>query len=352
MQHKYFAAANSSEGFKSYFGDVFGDVELLYIIKGGPGTGKSSFMKRLALEAGRRSQEVEYYLCSSDPESVDGVLISSEGRRIGILDGTSPHTYEPTYPAAREEILNFGDFWRSDIIRAQKNEIFALTNKKSTAYKRAYSYLRSCGNLSAVIDSLVRQATDFSKLMSVSERAAASLDLEKGELKTRPALISGVTMLGESRLDSFEKNAESLWLVGDFYGVGKWFLDSVLGFLKGYEAKARVSCDPINTNRTNGIFIEKINTAFVLSEGQEENVTDENTHFINPRRFIRTEKLREVRAELRYANKLYKECLSGALHALNEARVYHFLLEDIYKNAMDFAALNDFTSEFSAKMLK
>ena len=42
-----FAASNSCEGFKSYYGEIFAGpgIERLYVIKGGPGTGKSHFMR-------------------------------------------------------------------------------------------------------------------------------------------------------------------------------------------------------------------------------------------------------------------------------------------------------------------
>ena len=53
---------------------------------------------------------------------------------------------------------------------------------------------------------------------------------------------------------------------------------------------------------------------------------------------------------MRYAARLYDDCLEGALHALAQVRVYHFLLEDIYKNAMDFKALNDFTYGFIERL--
>ena len=50
---KYFLAANSCEGFCSYFDKSYlPDGEWrAFIIKGGPGTGKSSFMKYFALKA-------------------------------------------------------------------------------------------------------------------------------------------------------------------------------------------------------------------------------------------------------------------------------------------------------------
>ena len=52
----YFAAANTKDGFYSYFDDIFFNpsIKRRYIIKGGPGTGKSSFMKRVALWAQKK----------------------------------------------------------------------------------------------------------------------------------------------------------------------------------------------------------------------------------------------------------------------------------------------------------
>ena len=47
---KYFAAANSYGGFISYFDKLFDSKEYnrIYVLKGGPGTGKSSFMKKVS----------------------------------------------------------------------------------------------------------------------------------------------------------------------------------------------------------------------------------------------------------------------------------------------------------------
>jgi len=47
--NSYFAAANGYDGFVSYFEKVFDakDYTRLFILKGGPGTGKSSIMTHL-----------------------------------------------------------------------------------------------------------------------------------------------------------------------------------------------------------------------------------------------------------------------------------------------------------------
>ena len=41
----YFAAANTKNGFVSYFDDIFGKIKKIYVIKGGPGTGKTTTVK-------------------------------------------------------------------------------------------------------------------------------------------------------------------------------------------------------------------------------------------------------------------------------------------------------------------
>ena len=126
---KYFLAANSGEGFKSCFGDSYdySDGWRAYIIKGGPGTGKSSFMKYVVVSAVDKGYSVELCPCSSDPDSLDGVIIKE--KKVIILDGTAPHVVEPKFPGVCEEIINLGEFWNGELLRARSAEIIAVTAK-------------------------------------------------------------------------------------------------------------------------------------------------------------------------------------------------------------------------------
>ena len=49
----YFAAANTADGFVSFFDSVFNNrnISKVYILKGGPGVGKSTIMKKAAIIA-------------------------------------------------------------------------------------------------------------------------------------------------------------------------------------------------------------------------------------------------------------------------------------------------------------
>ena len=109
MKETYFAAQNSGEGFLNYFPQIFFGYERIYILKGGPGTGKSYFLSAIADMAAARGMACICYLCSSDPDSLDGVCLPELG--IAVLDGTSPHNVEPALVGAREEIVNLGQFW-------------------------------------------------------------------------------------------------------------------------------------------------------------------------------------------------------------------------------------------------
>lgn len=345
MQQKYFAASNSAQGFKNYYSEVFARADLVYIIKGGPGTGKSSLMKRYARRAELDGGRCEYYYCSSDPESLDGVLIFGSDRITGILDGTAPHICEPRFPGAREEIINLGAFWDGDILRKQKNEIIALSERKGEEYKNAYTFLRSVGNLRAVNDGLLSDVLKVDKMNSAVARIAARY--QSGEMKYLPVVTDSVSMSGRVRFDTFERNAKRIYFVKSFYGVERFFMDRLFAALGNCAVSARVSFDPITPDHADGIFIEDDETAFVVDRGCEKCAADglenakNNTVLVNTKRFVDIEALRDIRSELRYTAKLAESSLDGALHALSKAKIYHFLLEDIYGKTMDWRRLSE-----------
>ena len=155
---RYFAASNSANGFRNYYGDIFTDdrVDRLYIIKGGPGTGKSYFMKTVAEQARRRDYAVTEYACSSDPTSLDGLILEKEGApTMGFVDGTPPHPREPALPGVREELVHLGAFWNRRLLSERAEDICRLTTAKGAAYRRAYAYLAACGQVDRAAESMM-----------------------------------------------------------------------------------------------------------------------------------------------------------------------------------------------------
>ena len=138
-----FPGNNSAEGFYSFYESGLSAMDHVYILKGGPGTGKSSFMRHLGEAFRDRGFDIELWQCSSDNDSLDGVLIPAY--KTAVVDGTAPHTLDPVYPGAREEILNLGEFWKNNALRKEKDAIVSLTDRISAAFDDAYKKLKTAG---------------------------------------------------------------------------------------------------------------------------------------------------------------------------------------------------------------
>lgn len=67
-----------------------------YLIKGLPGTGKSTMMRALGDEAKRRGLDVLYGWCGLDPDSIDLVLFPELS--VCLFDSTKPHAYDAESP--------------------------------------------------------------------------------------------------------------------------------------------------------------------------------------------------------------------------------------------------------------
>ncbi|NLW47167.1 MAG: ATPase [Firmicutes bacterium] len=139
---EFFPGGNTSLGFFSYYDHLVPpDATRIMIIKGGPGVGKSSFMKALAVEMGELGFDVELHHCSSDSNSLDGVVFPQI--EVALIDGTSPHIVDPRHPGAVDEIIYLGDYWDEKGIRPSRKEIIELNREISRNFNRAYRYLKT-----------------------------------------------------------------------------------------------------------------------------------------------------------------------------------------------------------------
>lgn len=88
---RFFLGANTPVGFVAYLEDLYDPRGgwRAYIIKSGPGTGKASLMRAVLEAMTARGLQAEAVHCSSDPGSLDAVLIPS--LKACIIDGTAPH---------------------------------------------------------------------------------------------------------------------------------------------------------------------------------------------------------------------------------------------------------------------
>ena len=346
IPNQCFAASNSCEGFKNYYGEVFNDTraDRLYIIKGGPGTGKSHFMRVVALRAREQGYTVTEYLCSSDPASLDGLLLSKAGHpTLGLLDGTPPHVLEPSSPGAKDEILNLGAFWNPKKLGAQREAITALGKRKATAYANAYAALSAAGRMDAVADALTEPCVIRDRLSALATRLLR--DQPKGQgFTATSALRRAVSMAGKHTLHSFEAAATRLLLPDESYGMGYRLTEAMLGVSRAQGHRVWVSYHPVYPHKIDGLFYPDTGLCVLVGDAiPPEGIP---TRALSLRRYTDAEALRSVRGELRRTAALREELTDTALRHLSSAYGHHFELERIYAAAMDFAAKEAYTERF------
>ncbi|MBP5165628.1 MAG: hypothetical protein ILP09_00030 [Oscillospiraceae bacterium] len=156
----FFLGANSYKGFYSLYGEYFrpGPSERLYVIKGGPGGGKSGFMRTIARSAETRGLKVIRLLCSGDPASLDGIHIPQLG--LMFADGTSPHVLEPDCVGERGAYIDLSRFCRMEVRGAAE-----LSEEYREHYRKAYCLLAAAGSVygsiklsQACLDDIARRA--------------------------------------------------------------------------------------------------------------------------------------------------------------------------------------------------
>ena len=348
----YFAAANSGEGFVSFYNDCFAPehLEKRYLIKGGPGTGKSTLMKRIAKKARESGLDVEYYRCSSDAESLDAVLID---RKAAIIDATAPHCVEPEAVGACDELVDLGVFWKSKGLELKRDEISYLSSKKKECYNDAYALLCAADRVRKTARKGLEKCYDLEKMRRCAQRIVRRIPSDD-DFSVRVGLCRSFGMTGRSYLDSYE-HADGLYLISDVYGSAAVFLRMLIDEGKKNKNALRVSFDPLEPDRPDALMFLRSGTAFVTAKNDVMSGVPENksANYINMKRFVAnfTSDTAIIRSEYKKGEKLCNELFGLATDKLAMAGEYHFALEDIYIKCMDFDALGRFSTEFCDKVL-
>lgn len=345
---KYFLAANSAEGFVSHFVDSYNiyDGWRTYIIKGGPGTGKSSFMKYVTIKALEKGYTVELCPCSSDPDSLDGVIINDI--KTVLLDGTPPHIVEPKHPGICEEIINLGVFWNRDILYKKAEQIIDMTNKNKKQHQTASAYISAAGELIYDNFKKAEQFTNLKKAEQFAVKTAARLIPKNKNHKAFEwvRFVSGVTPKGivtfNGTIEEFYKNVVVL---EDKYGAAANIIMQKMreaALEKGYEI-ITLKNPFLPSKIIDGILIPKFSLAFVRE--YEYMHFDPSYRRIHARRFYNNNALKCVRTRLTFNRRIAKELLLGAAKTLQKAKVVHDSLEKCYIDAMNFNALTAFAEQ-------
>ena len=349
---KYFLGANSAEGFVSHFSDCYKAEEgfNVYIIKGGPGTGKSSLLKRIAKKALEKGLKIELCPCSSDPDSLDGVIIPQI--KTVFLDGTSPHVVEPIYPGVCEEIINLGEFWRSDMLKENREKIMLTTAENKLLHKKASAYLLALGAILRDNRALQLASVNTKKVLSFAQELSKKHLKKKGYYGSEQVrFLSGITPKGVvSFPKTVTKACKNLIILRDKIGgvsslICDIFRQNALNC--GYDI-ITLKNPFLPSCMYDHIIIPELSLALV---SENSYITFESdARRIHSRRFVDQGAIAEVKNRLKFNKKLGTELLSEAVKTLKLAKLSHDKLESYYINAMDFSKTEPLVKSIEGKI--
>ncbi len=336
----FFMGANSEKGFVPYTDSLY-DADTLYIIKGGPGTGKSTLMKNAKKEAEKIGCLCESYYCSSDSGSLDGLKIKNpkNGKTASFCDGTAPHEKDLSLPAAKDDILFLGAFWDRKGLKNEADRLKILKEKKKEGYSLAYHILSAIGKLEDAKNEIIYKYCDLDAARELASALLFGMYGEKYQKSLRP--ITAITMKGFASLSSFAFAKDTKYTkISDYVGTSSLLLKAIANEAKRHALPTVVCPSPIRPDIADAVYLPTEKRCFILSAllTQQEKRAKSTKSLIKAIPKAETEYLREI-------DKKKKELLSLAYSFLSIAREAHFETEEIYGRYIDFDKKEQYEKE-------
>jgi len=344
MQSGFFLGANSKNGFTSFYSTLSEEVEKLYIIKGSPGGGKSTFMRRVQ---SRLSGPSECIYCSSDPQSLDAVIFPEQ--KLALVDGTAPHVVEPTYHLAREEYVDLTRFATPALL--DRDAVIQTTQRYRAKSHRIHRLISCAGILREEVRELALGGVSKERMV---KKAAGILSREvcplKKEGRAVKRFLSAISPEGAVTLfDTVKCHSDRVYELDDSYHLATPLLEELLRRTVGMGHMVYACYSPLSPDTLEHLILPEARLAFVTSNAFQQ-------YPYTPTRRIRIDAMMDStyrkahRGKLKFAASLSEALLAEAYEELAAAKLIHDELEALYHPCIDFDGILGFADELAQKI--
>ena len=349
-----FPGGNTSKGFFSYYDFVLPQekAKRILILKGGPGVGKSSFMKKIAAGLCGEGCDIEYMHCSSDPASFDGIVFPDKG--VAIIDGTAPHIIDPKTPGAIDEIVNLGQFWNDEGIIENRDKILATNQQTSELFQRAYRYIQAAYSIYKDNEVIYNKAMNHGKanviISETVDRVFEGIGISEIEGKQRHLFASAITPEGlVNYLSSLITTQERIVLKGN-PGTGTERLIERIrsaAIERGlYTESFYCALNPI---RLEHLIIPELDVSITTSN-EFHNADVKPTLEIDFNEFLDQDMLNKYKEETKFNRKEFETLLNRAIKTIQQAKEKHDELESFYVPNMNFSEVQKCQEEILKRL--
>ncbi|MBQ8210044.1 MAG: hypothetical protein IJZ35_05635 [Clostridia bacterium] len=339
MDSVYFLGANTPQGFYSLFKELYNPYDKweMYIIKGGPGTGKSTLMKQVAQKAAEKGIAVDRIPCSSDPNSLDGIIIPS--LKIAMCDGTSPHIVEPVFPGVCEHLINLSECWDKNKLKDNASKIKLISMTNSSAHQKCLKYLKTAKLIDDELSRYIMPAVNHEKIKRFTERLTELKYDKAGESVQKTRFLSALTPIGINiNYDTFKNDCDKIIKIKDSHNISHIIIKSIL---KDFDRSIiKYNCPLEPESKTEHIIFTDIKLGIFTSNIYHP-MKEKTYKTVSTDRFIDKDILNEHKSTIAFLNKTKSEMINEAILSLQTAKASHDILESYYIEAMDFDKVNN-----------
>lgn len=351
----YFAGGNTARGFYSLYDDCLKNLDRVYILKGGPGTGKSTLMKDIGQKWGNKGYDIEYLFCSSDPKSIDGVIIPR--LKVAVVDGTAPHVIEPKLPGAVEEYINLGDAWDSNKLILQRGKIRELSGQIGKSFENAYSTFAEALKVHDDWEKIYINSMDFEKMNKLTEKLQNSffgnLTLNKPAIVKHRFLGAATPEGAVDFVPNLTEDVAKRYFIKGRPGSGKSTMLKKLaseGESRGLDVEVyHCGFDPHSIDMV--IFRELGIAIFDSTAPHEYFPSREGDEIIDLYGTIIEDGTDDIFADkIEVLSRAYKDKMKKAISFLAKAKALRDELEAIYIETMDFSVVDEYKEKINREI--
>ena len=341
MERHYFAGGNTRDGFVDLYKYVIDRkaCNKFFIIKGGSGVGKSTMLKKFAAAVGSYLKTVEFFHCSADIDSLDGVAFRELG--VALVDGTAPHVVEPVYVKAGDKAVDLAVYLNAEKLCDKKAELISIMDEKAAHYKHAYELIKSMGSIYQSIYECIGNDIDARALSNVSDELKDRVS-SKGRGKRRALFAGAYTSLGEVYLEEKADKLKVVRLSGNVY-VAAHVLSELYKKLSDGLHDLTLFYSPISTDYLYGLEVDNKILFTINDKIKSKDCVEFDSG---------------ARLKLSGNARTYADTLGAHLDAvensacdcLKSAKLCHDKIEAIYKPAVDFNKVDKETDEIISEI--
>ncbi len=350
LRHLY-PGGNTALGFFSYFDQLLplGKAVRIFVLKGGPGVGKSTFMRKIGSHLLDCGLSIEHFHCASDNDSLDGLAASEIG--LLIVDGTAPHIVDPKWPGAVDGIINLGDCLDEDGLARHRTEITEMFADITQWFERAYRFLRAadsmrCDSAHIILSHLDRCGLSHATNEMIREYLPAFEGSSLGA--ERKLFASAITPSGcVCTLSSFEAHRHVCI-------QGPWTAptDLVLSRLRDEALRCGLDVESfycaLNPHRLEHLMIPKLDTLFyTINPYHGQDLPADRTLDLNACITLPTPREQALLVD---NETMFENLLDRAVCALAKAKEQHDALETHYVNHMNYGRMEEILSETMSRV--